>query len=401
MNILALFSNPANSTRIRVDREDKVLAELSKRFDGQVTIDRVHATEVADIHEYLWDKHYNVIHFSGHGSEEGLLLDMNGASSGGELVNADRMYSLIALAEKSPTLCIFLSCYSSNHIDDLSKSAPFVISSEGALDDRSAIAFTAGFYERYLNGSSISTSFEYAKHLLQAQELDNSSLRLSRRTLIQKQGSKFVKCEIDHQQDPVLVNVDQVIDRASELGIPIEELSYLIGKKLAIHRWIFSTPRERCVIPIGRLLLGEFSWVDAGDVVLCTKLARIDNTLDREHWLCWHRLLVSYNDLASAEYRRLTEPASPTSRQQLQRSLNLFNHHARLYLKPSLDQLESFGKHGVIPLAQFALSHIEMANDYMQIEEYARVVQALEEALTNYHEVVDGLIDIGDMSDDG
>lgn len=391
LRVLLLYSNPLSLDRLRLDKEDKIVSHLARNYAQEVHLERLHASEIEDIHILLSSHEYDVIQFSGHGSPDGIYLDKSDMANDGELVSAKRLTSLLAMPQKPPRLVIILSCYSSKNREILAAAAPFVITAIGDVSDAVCLEFVSGFYERLFSGSPIKLAFDHAINLLNAKNIDCSNFCLDRRRLISKSNSIFIESAPDNQHDTILVNLDKVSEYLDNFDIEREELLHLISRKLLIHRWIFDIPRERCVIPIGRLLFGEFSWEDKNDIVFCNKLMKLRADVSPIHWELWHKLLISYNDLASSDYRKLTRPSSPENKTSLIRAANLFNHYTKKYLNPALNELESLGYSHLIPYIKFISTHCETAIDQLKLERYPQVVKALEEALTNYHDLVDGL----------
>lgn len=389
--VLIIFSDPPGKDRLRLDKEDRILVGLSRQFPEFVTVDRLHASEIDDIHNVITKNTYDIIQFSGHGSEEGIFLDKSDMGGNGELVSAERLQSLIGIAEKPPILLILTSCYSNASIPILAEIAPFVITAVGPVEDRACLEFVRGFYERLFSGFSIGSSFEHATSLLKTKNIPHHNFRLDRRCLTQRGKSKFVESIPDARKNSILVNLDAVADCLDKFDMPQEEICHLLARKLKIHYWIFSVPREKCVIPIGRLLFGEFSWNNANDVVYCHKLMRLRADVSQQHWQVWLRLLISYNDLASSDYRILRTPAMPSNRTMLAKATNLFQHYVNRYLIPSRDDILNLGYSECLPHIEFVISHCESAADQLVLERYSHVVRSLEEALTNYHEIVDVL----------
>ncbi len=147
MNVLVIYSNPPGTERIRLDKEDKVFFKLGRAFPN-VCIDRLHASEVDDIHEVISAKEYDVVQFSGHGSREGMFLCKDDISEA-ELVSPSRLSLLLQLTEKDPTLVILLSCYSYSLLVDFSLLAPFVVTSRESISDDCCILFVQGFFESF------------------------------------------------------------------------------------------------------------------------------------------------------------------------------------------------------------------------------------------------------------
>lgn len=396
MKVLVIFSDPSdplgrNRAPIRIDREEKILSGLGRRFEGNVSIQRSHASTIDDIHAVIGESDFDVIQFSGHGSPDGIYLDRRDMSAGGELVSARRLQTLLAIASKPPLLVILMSCYSHRSLDILAEIAPFVITAADEVDDESCLEFIGCFYERLFKGFSIKKAFDDALHILRSKSVSETSFTLCRRHLIHKGDSKFIESTPDARRNSILVNLDNVTEDLQKFKMPQEVIFQLISKKLTIHYWIFSIPRERCIIPIGKLLFGEFRWVDASDVVYCVRVMKLSANTSSQHWHVWHRLLVSYNDLASSEYRTLTAPADPANRSTLTKAVNLFAYYAKRYVAPAREEAVSLGFVELVPNFEFVLTHCEAAEDLIIQERFPQAVRALEEALTNYHEIVDTL----------
>jgi hypothetical protein len=393
MKVLVILSDPPQVAlpRLRLDREARLLAELAKRFSSEVTIERLHASNIDDIHFIIGETDFDVVQFSGHGNPNGIYLDKRDMAEGGELVSPQRLQSLLSIASKPPLLVLLLACYSSDSRDVLADVAPFVVSTTGEVEDSSCLEFIRAFYERLFSGYAIQKSFEDAMNILRSKLIPEQAFELSRRQLIRKGTSRFIESTPDTRRNSILVNLDQVVDKLALVGLKEEQVFQLIAKKLTIHYWIFSVPRDRCVIPIGRLLFGEFSWKDASDVVYCTKIMKLGADVSPKRWHAWHRLLVSYNDLASCEYRSLSAPAEPANRTVLTNAVKLFDYYAKRYVKPGRDEMEQIGYSHLIPNFEFVLTHCDAAVDQLTLERFPQVVRCLEQALTNYHEIVDAL----------
>ncbi len=301
------------------------------------------------------------------------------------------MVDIISLPRKPPLLVIFLSCYSDSSLHTLADAAPFVITSRSAISDDECIAFVHGFYEVFFRERSVQNAFDHAIHVLGVKSLPKDHFRLSRRCLIRKGDSLYIQSTPGYGKDTILVNLDAVKDRLGRFGLSEEELCHLLAKKLRVHHWIFERARENATIPIGRLLFGEFQWENARDVVFCTKLFKLRSDVPQLHWEIWARALTSYNDLASCEYRSAEKPAAPASWTMLQQAVKLFSYHTQQYLVPLRKRLEELGRPEIAPHIEFAISETERAAVELEWERYPRVVEALELALTNFHEVVSGL----------
>ena len=390
--LLVVFSNPPDQSRLRLDEEDKVITRLARKFEKTVQVDRLHASEIEDIHELIVDGNYDIVQFSGHGHRQGLCLEKSHCQRPvTDFVSADRVVDIVNLARNPVLVVVFLSCYSDSSIDVLSGAAPFVVTSREQVTDDQCITFVRGFYESFFTEPSVKNSFDHAVGLLGVRDLPKETFRLSRRCLTRRGDSLYVESTPDLHKDSILVNLDRVKDRLDKFGISEEELCHLLAKKIRVHHWIFERAREHATIPIGRLLFGEFEWRDARDVVHCTKLMKLSADVPREHWEVWAKVLVAYNDLVSCEYRTANTPAEVDSRPSLERAVRLFNYHTRNCFTTLKGTIEQLGASDVIPHIEFAVAETEKAAMELEWERYPHVVEALELALTNLHEVVTGL----------
>lgn len=393
LRVLVIFSDPpCNNARLRLDREDKIITALAKRYSDSVMLTRQHASETEDIRSLLLADTFDVIQFSGHGDPNGIVLDKSDLDSEGELVSAKRLHSLLSIPELPPRLLVLMACYSSDSVRLLSDAAPFLVSATGPISDVCCLEFVGAFHERLFAGFSIQNSFNYAKLILQSKALECKSLRLDRRVIFQKGGARLLETCPDPKRESIWVDLTGVTSVLPHLGMPEEEVLHLIARKLSVHQWIFDVPRDRCIIPIGRLLFGEFAWQDAADLVRCTRLMKLRADVPPQHWALWHKLLVAYNDLASNEYRSVANPAGEESRNILKRAIKLLTYYNSRFILPARKEITELGFTNCLPYIEFIVTHCEQANDQYEIERYPQAVKALEEALTNFHELVDGLL---------
>jgi hypothetical protein len=193
MNILAIYSSPDDHPRLRLDKEDRIMSSLAKQYQDSIVLDRLHASEIEDIHATLVTGCYDIVHFSGHGTSEGLILekaDYQNRSS--ELVSARRIVSLLSIPDHTPILAVFLCCFSNRYINTLVNAAPYVIATRGEVSDDICLTFVQGFYEKLFKGFSINSAFDSAQKYLSAKNLASSSICLYRRAFIRKRAN--VKC---------------------------------------------------------------------------------------------------------------------------------------------------------------------------------------------------------------
>lgn len=391
LKVLILFSNPPEHSHLRLDKEDKIISKLARKYKETIELERQHASDIEDFHSLLLDGGYDIIQFSGHGSPDGIYLEKsNYNDNSGELVSAKRVVNLISLANKDPSLVLFLSCYSDDSLDTLINAAPFVITSKNQVTDDECFVFVQGFYENLFRNKSYESAFKHSVALLAVKECRTDVFRFSRRSLLKKGKSLYVESKPDITKDTILINLDAVRDKINKLKIDEETFCYRMSRKLKIHYDIFVSPRDNAVIPIGNNLFGSFQWENARDVVYCTELMQLRSDVPAQHWSVWSKLLITYNDLASCEYRsRYGNPTGPDKKDILEQAINMFETHIQRSLIPMRNILVEMGFNDAIPHLEFVISQHEIAKDYHDSERYPETVQSLELALTNYHEIVD------------
>jgi len=389
MKALFIYSNPPDlSNPLRLDKEARVIDHHKREFKD-VSIEYLHASEIEDIHSLLLDGQFDVIQFSGHGTPEGIYLGKSTLEDNASVfVDANRIVRLLNLAEKSPIVVVFLSCYSDSFLETLINAAPFVITAKDNVNDEQCITFVQGFYERLFKENSVISAFANAKRLLSLNNLSHNCFNLSRRFLIKEKNSFYIQSKPKEDRDPILVNMDKVKKKIKDLGFEEEEICHQISNKLNIHYWIFDNARENAIIPIGRLLFGEFQWEDKNDVINCTRLIKIRSDVPSIRWKTWSKLLTTYNDLAASEYRKPFNPPPHIYQRNLENAVQLFDSHIQKNLVPLRDTLEEMGAGDAIGNVEFAITECENAIFHLDLKRYPQVVTALESILMNYHELV-------------
>lgn len=157
------------------------------------------------------------------------------------------------------------------------------------------------------------------------------------------------------------------------MAISREEVYHYIAGRLIVHYRIFSVPRERCIISVGCGLFGEFSWENADDIVYCNKLIKARDDVPSAHWQVWRRILISYNDLASSDYRRLHELVSPANLTALQTAITDFQRNVGSYLVPSKDVISQLGFRACLPLIEFVVADCEAAQINLRSDAFRKL----------------------------
>jgi hypothetical protein len=183
--ILFLTSNPSDTSKLRIDKEARDIEEglrrSSKRdsFEFEIRL----ATRARDLSRAILDENPQILHFSGHGTTEGIVLeDENGTS---KMVTTEAIGSLFSLFGNTIKCVILNSCYSENQATEISKHIPFVIGMAKAVPDDTAISFATSFYDAIGAGRDIEFAFRFAVTNINLEGLNGNEIPvLLKKTLI-------------------------------------------------------------------------------------------------------------------------------------------------------------------------------------------------------------------------
>ena len=190
--VLFLGANPADATRLALDREVREITQRLRASPYSSTYELVQewALRLEDIQAALLRHKPQVVHFSGHSYSAGADRAGSGtprvrdvtdeqagvADRGGELMVEDDAGEAVpipsaALAELVRIVggiqCVVLNaCHSAAQAEALQTQVRFVLGMERAIPDRAAIAFAGAFYQALGFGESVHRAFELGKNQL-------------------------------------------------------------------------------------------------------------------------------------------------------------------------------------------------------------------------------------------
>lgn len=144
ISVLCLFSDPQRGSKIRIDREARMLAEIAE--SGSLKISFRHAVRLADLSRALLTERPRVLHFGGHGWPDGRLVleDEHGSAAA---IGAGQLAEMIkATAPRRLAAVVLNSCYTATDAAAFRGAADLVAGSVNAIADDCALAFARGFY---------------------------------------------------------------------------------------------------------------------------------------------------------------------------------------------------------------------------------------------------------------
>jgi hypothetical protein len=156
LRILFLASNPQTTSPLDLAEE---IRGLENELRGVLFRDRIvltmgHAVRPDDLVRLLRRDRPMVVHFSGHGSHEGIMLrtDIGDLTVSGDVLS--RLFR-----DRDIRLVVLNSCFSDTQAIALKDVVRAVVGTTAAVDDEAARRFTAAFYRTLGDGHKIGDAF--------------------------------------------------------------------------------------------------------------------------------------------------------------------------------------------------------------------------------------------------
>jgi hypothetical protein len=166
IRILYLVADPENRplqleadyTRIE---EDLRSAKVRERLE----FIPVFAARIDDMVQAVLERPYDIIHFSGAGYAEGMVMrNEEGESS---LVADEAIGQLLGQMRNTP-LCVLLhSCWKESLARSIKNSVPYVVGTSARMSDEAGLSFLRGFYTAIAAGKDVPFAFEMGRTRVQ------------------------------------------------------------------------------------------------------------------------------------------------------------------------------------------------------------------------------------------
>jgi hypothetical protein len=170
--VLILAANPKDTSRLRLDQELRDIEEGLQRSQkrDQFSLKQQLAVRPRDIQRALLDFNPQIIHFSGHGTEERLIFEDDSGKS--KLVSGDALAGLFELFADGIECVVLNGCYSEVQAQAIGKHINYVIGMSQAIGDKAAIEFAVGFYDALGAGRSIEFAYKLGCSAIRMQGID-------------------------------------------------------------------------------------------------------------------------------------------------------------------------------------------------------------------------------------
>jgi tetratricopeptide (TPR) repeat protein len=191
ISMLVVISNPLNlpvNMVLNTEKEQEIILEALDKLqrERKLDIDFVDDASLDTIQDYLSEKDYHILHFTGHGvfdenQDKGFLLLED---SGGRMANVDNeTIATILQNYKSLRLVVLSACQSAKASNNtgypylarglLRKGIPAILSMQQSILDPSAIDFAGRFYRSLASGKPVDVALSDARLALYVGENKN------------------------------------------------------------------------------------------------------------------------------------------------------------------------------------------------------------------------------------
>ncbi|NJN85936.1 MAG: NACHT domain-containing protein [Leptolyngbyaceae cyanobacterium SL_7_1] len=175
--ILVLVANPRGTSNLNLLPEIRDLEEAlqrSQQGDRFSVVWKVAKTQ-ADLRRYILDVRPQMIHFCGHGTTQGLVLEDEAGKV--QVVTNEFLTDLLAKFADRIECVLLNACYSESLANQLVQHLNYVIGMNRAVLDAAAIAFTNGFYDALGAGEDYDRAFEIGRNAVLGMAAHSSSSR--------------------------------------------------------------------------------------------------------------------------------------------------------------------------------------------------------------------------------
>ncbi len=167
IKVLFLAANPKQTDPLRLGEEVRTIEErlrlagLRDKFE----LEQGWAVRVSDLQDHLLRHRPNIVHFSGHGAEEGIFLE--NATGQAQPVTTRALQGLFRIiqrradSEAERVRCVVLNaCLTERVAKALAEQVDCVVGMSEEIADPASISFAAGFYRGLGEGDSVQLAFD-------------------------------------------------------------------------------------------------------------------------------------------------------------------------------------------------------------------------------------------------
>lgn len=170
--ILILAVCPPSLPRLRIDEEVRDISQVLRNSTKLRFIVEVRwAVRVGDLQDVMLQFEPQVVHFCGHGGNEGIVLENTDGNA--KEISAEALAGLFKLFPNQVDCVIFNACYSESTAQAIVKYTNYVVGMESAIADEDALTFSRGFYKALSHGRTVDSAYLFGCSALQLSGLQH------------------------------------------------------------------------------------------------------------------------------------------------------------------------------------------------------------------------------------
>jgi hypothetical protein len=164
--ILFLASNPRDTAPLRLNEEIREIQEGLRRskYREHFEIHSLWAVRFKDLRRALLDIEPHIVHFSGYGGENGLLLENETGYAAS--VTAKVIAELFAFFTNTIECAIFTAGYCKQQAEAVNTAIKYVIAMPDEILEQKTIEFVLGFYDALGAGKTIEQAFNFGRNAM-------------------------------------------------------------------------------------------------------------------------------------------------------------------------------------------------------------------------------------------
>jgi TPR repeat protein len=162
------------AARLRLDEDVRQIRHKVRGAEHRDALEfDVHwAARTDDLLQALNETRPQVVHFSGHGGSDGLVL-VSADGRRPHLVDAPVLKQLFEVFRGDIRVVVLSACFSLPQAEAIAASVGCAIGTHGAISDEAAVTFNASFYRAVAFGHSVQAAYEQARTALALEHFDD------------------------------------------------------------------------------------------------------------------------------------------------------------------------------------------------------------------------------------
>ena len=163
ITVLIMASNPIDQASLRLDKEARDIQEKIRKseYRDSIIFESRWATRTMDILQAINETNPTIVHFSGHGADNGELV-LENVDGSTKLVSKEAVTAAISTASDTIKLVLFNACFSESQAKNIVQNIKSAIGMSIEIGDEAACVFAANFYSSIGFGHSLQKAFNQA-----------------------------------------------------------------------------------------------------------------------------------------------------------------------------------------------------------------------------------------------